>query len=444
MSKAAKRSLLILIVLLLLALGFAAFTVIEKQNVEAQKAMVEREFARAQDDFLAKEKKHIQEAQQLNSALSAANSEKDQLTKKIAEVEEKAQDQIVALTDEIDQVAADRDKWKQRIETIRQERDTLMAKITDLNKQLEEKAKAEVAEAKKEEPPPEPKEVIPSYIDIAKAPAVMPETGKVVDEAIWADLLKQKASLEIDIKKLKEELSAKSVQIVELKQSNEGLSLQVDTLQHEKEEIVVEIQHKSDMIDNISLELARTKNDKKFIADRAEKLNAENQNLRQQMKQLVTVKNALEKSIVRLSQEKDKVEGKLGKTETMIQSKIDEIWEIKDDLDRSIRSAGTDKPSTSEVELPPIVVSSNGDAVSYNTGEATPGFNGRVISVNESNNFVIVDIGENKGIRLGDSLSVYRDSKYIARLEVIQVRKDISAADLKDQWSQVKVGDIIR
>ncbi len=95
-----------------------------------------------------------------------------------------------------------------------------------------------------------------------------------------------------------------------------------------------------------------------------------------------------------------------------------------------------------EVELPPIVVSSNGEPMNFKTGMA--GFNGRVISINEVNNFVIVDIGENKGITLGDSLSVYRDSKYIARLEVIQVRKDISAADLKDQWSKVRIGDIIR
>ena len=41
-------------------------------------------------------------------------------------------------------------------------------------------------------------------------------------------------------------------------------------------------------------------------------------------------------------------------------------------------------------------------------------------------------------------LSVYRDSKYIARLEVIQVRKDISAADIKDQWSKVVVGDTVK
>ncbi|MCK5260232.1 MAG: hypothetical protein KAJ70_04140, partial [Candidatus Omnitrophica bacterium] len=266
--------------------------------------------------------------------------------------------------------------------------------------------------------------------------------GKVVDEEYWAKLLQQKASLEIDIQKLKEELSAKSIEVVELKQVNEDLKLEVDTLKHEKEEVEIAIQHKADMIDNISLELARTKNDKKFISDRTKKLNVENSELRQQLKQLVSVKNALEKSIVRLSQEKDKIEGKLGKTETIIQSKIDEIWEIKDDLDRSIRQSQSGI-SASEVELPPIIVSSDGSSMSYNTGTA-PGFSGKVISINAANNFVIVNVGENKGVRLGDALSVYRDSKYIARLEVIQVRKDISAADLKDQWSNVRVGDIIR
>jgi hypothetical protein len=96
------------------------------------------------------------------------------------------------------------------------------------------------------------------------------------------------------------------------------------------------------------------------------------------------------------------------------------------------------------VELPPIIVSSNGPAVSFNAGEAGVGLQGKVISVNEANNFVIVDLGEKTGIHLGDNLSVYRDSKYIARLEVIQIRKDISAADLKDQWSKVRVGDVVR
>ena len=436
MSKAAKRSLMILIVLLLAALGFAAVTVIEKQNIEAEKSMLENKFAQAQDQFQMKEKQYLQDARKLNDALKTAENEKTTLNTRIKEIQTRTEQQIAALSGEITEITADRDKWKKRIETIREERDALMSKIADLTKQLEEKPEPQIVYKEKIV-----EKEAPVY-DLSTVPPIQPESGKIVDEQYWASLVQEKASLEIELNKLRDGLSAKSIEIVELKQNNEEMKLQFDSLKHEKGQIEADIQHKTNMIDNISLELARTKNDKKFIADRAQKLNAENSGLRTQLKQLVSVKNALEKNIVLLSQEKDKVEGRLGKTETLIQSKIDEIWEIKDDLDRSIRSAQTDTPS-SEVELPPIVVSSEGAPAQYQP-TAAPGFNGRVISVNEANNFVIVDIGENKGLNLGDTLSVYRDSKYIARLEVIQVRKDIAAADLKDQWTKVKVGDIIR
>ena len=440
MSKAAKRSLFILIILLLATLGFAALSVFEKQDMEEDKLRVEQELVETHNRFNEKEKTYIQDAQKLKGALQKLNNEKSQLTQKIKAVEEQAEGQIDALSKEVEEISGDRDKWKRRIDTIRDERDKLMVKIDDLTKKLEEKPEPEVV-YRGQEALPTTVNVQPSVFDATRSSSIS-MGDKVIDEEYWAKLLQQKASLEIDIQKLKEELSSKLIEVVELKQSNEDLKLEVDTLKHEKEEIEVSIRHKADMIDNISLELARTKNDRKFISGRAEKLSTENGELRQKMKQLVSVKNALEKSIVRLSQEKDKIEGKLGKTETIIQSKIDEIWDIKDDLDRSIRESQSGV-SSSEVELPPIVVSSNGDAMSFNTGTA-PGFNGKVISINESNNFVIVDVGENKGVRLGDSLSVYRDSKYVARLEVIQVRKDISAADLKDQWSKVRVGDIIR
>ncbi|MBN1869283.1 MAG: hypothetical protein JW847_01730 [Candidatus Omnitrophica bacterium] len=436
MSKAAKRSLLILIVLLLATLGFAAFSVFEKQTVEKEKLRIQQELDETVSQFLEKERKYIQDVQELNNNLTAASEEKARLEEQRRTAEAQAQEQMAALSREIQEISDDRDKWKRRIDTIREERDNLLAKIDELTKQLEEKPEPQIIY--QEAPPAAASQ--PSY-DLSTAPPITSE-GRIADEAYWSKLLQQNASLEIDINKLKEEISAKSIEIVELKQKNSDLQLEADNLKHEQEQIGADVQHKADMIDNISLELARTKNDKKYIADRVQKLNAENNELRLQVKQLLTVKNALEKSIVRLNQEKDKMEGKLGKTETVIQSKIDEIWQIKEDLDRSIREAQSKTPA-SEVELPPIVVSSNSGAMSYDAPSA-PGFNGKVISVNEANNFVIVDIGENSGIRLGDALSVYRDSKYIARLEVIQVRKDISAADLKDQWSKVKVGDIIR
>jgi chromosome segregation ATPase len=437
MSKAAKKSVYILMALLVAALGFAYVTFTDLQEKTDSLDAVEKELTSAQNQFQAKEQKNMEAVKELKSTIEKLGNENNGLSEKVKEVELQAQQQAEIFSAEISTLTDDRDKWKRRIEAIKSERDQLMAKVDELNKKLEEKPEPQIVYKEKE--PQDPKEAP----DVSRAPSLSPENGHVVDEQYWANLLQEKASLEINIKGLKDELSAKSITLVEMKQKNEELQLQVNTLTSEKEEIKNKVQHTSAMIDNISLELARTKNDKKFIANRSEKLSSENEELRQKLKKLVSVKNALEKSIVRVTQDKEKVESQLGRTETLIQSKIDEIWDIKDELDLSIRSSQNKAPSN-EVELPPIVVSSSGGTENFNTGQANPSFNGQVISINEPNNFVIVDIGENAGVHLGDNLSVYRDSKYIARLEVIQVREDISAADLKDQWSKIKVGDVIR
>ena len=266
-----------------------------------------------------------------------------------------------------------------------------------------------------------------------------------VDEQYWAQILKDKTSLEVEIDKLKDKISKDSVELVDLKQKNQQLEMKLEGIESEKGQLDRDIYDKSEMVNRISLELARAKNDRKYEETQGAKLKEENMSLRGQLRDMTSAKNALEKSILSITQDKVKIEKKLGQTETVIQSKIDEIWDIKDSIDESFKQSQVDNPqSSSEVELPPIVVKTEGQASSYAPNNPPTGLSGRVVSVNDENNFVIVDIGETQGIRLGDALSVYRDSKYIARLEVIQVRKDISAADIKDQWSKVRVGDVIR
>ena len=90
MSKAAKRSLLILIILLLATLGFAAFSIFEKQKIEEDKSRVEQELIEAHNRFQEKETGYIRDAQALNGELKKANDEKSQLTKRIKQVEDQA------------------------------------------------------------------------------------------------------------------------------------------------------------------------------------------------------------------------------------------------------------------------------------------------------------------------------------------------------------------
>jgi hypothetical protein len=98
------------------------------------------------------------------------------------------------------------------------------------------------------------------------------------------------------------------------------------------------------------------------------------------------------------------------------------------------------------MELPPIIVNAPNNQQQAQPASAAGGRNqGSIISINEPNNFVIVDLGQgNSPVSVGNVIKVYHDSKEIATLDVIQVRRDISAADIKEKSSTLKVGDTVK
>lgn len=460
MSKAAKQSIFILIGLLVASLGFAGLTLMAKQKVEQQKLILEKNLQESQ----AQAKSSLVEVQKLKDQVGKEQEEKSKSKKTIADMEKRVEDMVV----QISEITSERDKWKQRLDNIKKERDELLVKLKEKPEpqiiyqekivyKEKEPEPAPPVEAPQPQAPDNPERIFTEQAPEAAEPktpvAIADETREDVPESLqdaqeehWAQLLKEKAALELEMDKLKKELSEYSIEIVELKQANEALQIELDTVKHEKEEMEADIQHNEALVNNLSVELARTKNDRKFVADKVAKLEQQNTELRQQIKKLSSAKTAVEKSIVRLVQDKDGVQKKLEQTETLVQSKIDEIWEIKDSLDRSFQAAKS-TPTAGEVELPPIVVSAGGSSHpggSFSLDGIKPGFEGKIVSINEGNNFVIIDVGEKRGVHPGDILGVYRGSEYIARLEVIQARQDISAADLKDQWAKVKVGDIVR
>ncbi|MGE0268531.1 MAG: hypothetical protein AB7S78_08770 [Candidatus Omnitrophota bacterium] len=448
MSKSTKLGYIILIVLIIGVIGFLGYVLVSLQKISDEKVLVENEL----EDSEERMHKQIAQTKQLTADLEKLKLERDDLEKTL----DMAQKKSIGLQLRVDDVTKERNKWKEELAAVSQMRDQLDLQVKALKEeatsasqryqlaQAKENAEAGSQDADGQANGKSAKSSIPGVLEITPNP-LKQNIPPASDEMYWASILKEKAALEVKIQQMEETLAKSSIEIVELKQFNDGMKLELDVLRAQSDDLAQEIKYKSNMINNLSLELARTKNDKKFIADRMAKIQEENSNLRGEMKQLVSAKSSLQKSIVRLTQDKNKVERELGSAENLIQSKIDEIWEIKDSLDRSFKESSKNFQNPSSVELPPIMVSSNNNtAIEFNVGSSEPGFHGRIVSINEENNFVIVDIGEGSGISLGDGLSVYRDSEYIARLEIIQVRKDISAADIKDQWSKVRVGDTIR
>src|SRR6202035_5862892 len=74
---------------------------------------------------------------------------------------------------------------------------------------------------------------------------------------------------------------------------------------------------------------------------------------------------------------------------------------------------------------------------------AQPGLmDASVLSVKDQWSFVVANIGEQQGVKIGMPLRVMRDEKKIATLRVVDVRQRICGAVIEDSGKEkIKVGD---
>jgi chromosome segregation ATPase len=449
------------------AVGTLTFIAIQKQSSDKARISLQKQL----EEYQVREKKYLTENKDLKDKLKAAEAKSTELSERVKTFDSDMDN----LNKSIAQLTSERDALKTKLQALQAERDQLSAKVQQqahpqivykyidksTGKEVDPKAVSAAAEkaANKEAaaqpapgqpaqdtaagtttPPPTAAAKAETSDQDSQTPGTIPSAE---DETYWAKVLKEKTALGLELDDVKKQLTAKNVKIEELKKSNSDLEMELGQLKNEKEAIEREIKYGNDLADNLSLALARAENEKKFMGNRVEKLNDENVSLRGQIKNLTSTKIALEKSIVKLQDDKKAIGHKLDETQNVIQNRIDEIWKIKDNLDKNFKL--TRSKAKNEVELTPIVVSSS-DAANdpENAGFNPPGRQGNVVSVNTENNFVIVDMGQNDGLKLGDNLAVYRGAEYVAALEVIQVRKDIAAADIKNKVTDIQVGDTVR
>jgi len=147
------------------------------------------------------------------------------------------------------------------------------------------------------------------------------------------------------------------------------------------------------------------------------------------------------------------------KENSFLKTKVSELEKNFDRLKAAFTKKGRQKEiraeayhSPDEVELPPIVLEGGPRRLAKLT-PASPfghinkssGLKGRVVTVNRQHNFVVIDLGMEDGIEVGNSFSVYKGDSIIGYVEVIQTRKRIAAADIKDikEGFHIEIDDIV-
>jgi len=321
-----------------------------------------------------------------------------------------------AMQKDFQKITSERDDWKNKYDAALREKEQLLAKIQE----------------------------IPRITETPKEVAVQPA---VTADEYWAEVLKSKAGLELQIKEMQNDLSDTRLQLEEAKKVKTDFEMELGRLKQNQDDLERKLKYSTDLANTLSLELARDKNDKRFIADKLSSVKEENAALRAQIKELTTNKVTLQKNLQKLTQDKAAIETQLAKTEEIIQDRVSDMMDIRKDLEAATKARGISDIEGKTVQLPPIIVKAQGTARDMDIAPvaATAGNRmSRVININEANNFVIIDAGENVGIKIGDAFKVYRDNQEIAVIEVIQARKDISAADIRQKNQAIQVGDLVK
>jgi len=254
-----------------------------------------------------------------------------------------------------------------------------------------------------------------------------------------AKLLKEKVSLEVELKRLMGLLEPKNSEMEKLKAENMDFSIKLSKL--EKENFILEqkIADSGQVAEALSMDLLEEKSRGEEGIQEFEEVKAENRLLRAKLEEF---------------------EGAIGKFDKLLAEKEDQIERLKLAFASHKTKMGVDDiraetyQAPAEVELPPIFVEGKYSSRPTTRTRTSPlekitnsssYLKGRIITINREHDFVVIDLGRRDGIDVGTYFDVHKGGLAVGSIEVIQVRDRISACDIKHMKDgyKIEVDDLI-
>ena len=200
--------------------------------------------------------------------------------------------------------------------------------------------------------------------------------------------------------------------------------------------------------------MGQFKSDYDYLKTQFESLRKENEGLG---KEIASLKD----QGFRLSQEKGNAERKTQQLSDLILGKLTEFEKLSETLSfllkdtRAVISKELDAIELATVEIHPSEASSPSlssgfssapvEASQVSKGEdSLADLEGRVLVVNGELHFIVVNLGISKGFYKGMKIEILREGKKLGLAKIIEVRRNISAADVMESTEALKTGDKVR
>jgi chromosome segregation ATPase len=348
-----------------------------------------------------------------------------------------------ALSGKINQLEGDLKENQKMIGSLKEYRDKAAQELVEMQQKFEQASRARDELTAKLEQASKAVTRQDVYASRQEEPSALAETS----DAYWAGVLKAKADLEMQLSSVRGELKNLQINNEALQRDKNVLEIDIKNLANERTDLLRQLDYNQKLLDSMAQDVVREKNDKTRIQDNLKVIKNENSTLVRQLKSLNNRKASLEKRVHELQEGKSTVEKRLNEMEAMLAERVSQIDSLKGSLDMARSGKASDlleDKLKQSVELPEIVVRSAPQFEGKNGKTEPSAGTGRILAVNPESNFVVIDMGSSSGVKAGDKFSVYRDGKSIGLIEVIQVRGNISASDIKKKSAEFRIGDSVK
>lgn len=195
-----------------------------------------------------------------------------------------------------------------------------------------------------------------------------------------------------------------------------------------------------------------------FLKEKEKKLRIATQN---QLTQTIEEKKKVENKLIETVKAKEQVEGELAsekeKSSTLKKELDDKEQQIKTTLDRLEREITARKKAEAQLMIT-LKEKENLETKVRNLKEAPtvelekivikPGSvtTGKITMVNKEYAFIVVNLGSQHNIKVGDILSVYRNDEFIGKVQIERAEEKMSAASILPDWQNVefKENDVVK
>jgi chromosome segregation ATPase len=262
-----------------------------------------------------------------------------------------------------------------------------------------------------------------------------------------ASLLQQKTGLEAEIDNLRNSMIPKDQEISRLKAESSDKDLKLAKAQEERSAIEQRLKNTEQVAQILSGDLLKEKDAGKEDKSVFERTAMENKALRSRIAEFKDIA----KEYNGLLAEKESMKSRVASLEGDIEFKNREIDKFKVAFQESaarqqeVRAEAYHVPE--EVELPKITAQKTARLTTPSlerVGEDSE-LKGRIVTINKEHNFVVIDLGKQDGIGIGNKLNVYRGDMLLGSVEIIQARDRIAAADIKDlkEGMDIEINDTV-